>query len=73
MSLFLITLPVIGILERYGLRERASDLIKSMKTVSAGKVITTYTFIREIAAALSLRLGEHVQFIRPLVLPMAQA
>ncbi|WP_417202356.1 DUF969 domain-containing protein [Acetoanaerobium sticklandii] len=72
MSLFLITLPVIGILERYGLRERASDLIKSMKTVSAGKVITTYTFIREIAAALSLRLGGHVQFIRPLVLPMAQ-
>jgi len=73
MSLFLLTLPVIGVLERYGLRERAATLIKSMKSVTAGKVMTTYTLVREIAAALSLRLGGHVQFIRPLVNPMAYA
>ena len=72
MSLFLLTLPIIGILERYGLRERASILIKSMKSVTAGKVFIAYVAIREIAAALSLRLGGHVQFIRPLVQPMAQ-
>lgn len=72
MSLFLLTLPIIGILERYGLRERAAMLIKSMKSVTAGKVFIAYTFIRELAAALSLRLGGHVQFIRPLVQPMAQ-
>lgn len=71
MSLFLVTLPVIGILERYGLRERAAELIKSMKSVTPGKVFTTYTFIRELAAAFSLRLGGHVQFIRPLINPMA--
>jgi len=71
MSLFLVTLPTIGILERYGLRERAGELIKSMKSVTAGKVLTAYTFVRELAAALSLRLGGHVQFIRPLVQPMA--
>ena len=29
-------------------------------------------FIRWIAAAFSLRLGGHVQFIRPLILPMAE-
>lgn len=73
MSLFLLTLPVIGVLERYGLRERSAHLIRSMKSVTAGKVLTTYTLIREIAAALSLRLGGHVQFIRPLVNPMAYA
>jgi len=71
MSLFLLTLPVIGILERYGLRERAVILIKSMKSVTSGRVMIIYTFFREVAAALSLRLGGHVQFIRPLVYPMA--
>lgn len=72
MSLFLVTLPVIGILERYGLRERAAELIKNIKAVTVGKVLTTYTIVRELAAAFSLRLGGHVQFIRPLILPMAQ-
>lgn len=71
MSLFLVTLPAIGVLERYGLRERASMLIKSMRSVTTGKVLTVYTLIRELAAAFSLRLGGHVQFIRPLVQPMA--
>lgn len=72
MSLFLVTLPVIGILERYGLRERAVELIKSIKAVTTGKVLTSYTLVRELAAAFSLRLGGHVQFIRPLVFPMAE-
>ncbi len=71
MSIFLLTLPVIGILERYGLRERAAYLISRMKTATAGKVLSVYTLIRLFAAALSLRLGGHVQFIRPLVNPMA--
>lgn len=72
MSLFLITLPVIGILEKFGLRERAITLINSIKSVTTGKVLIIYTFFRELAAVFSLRLGGHVQFIRPLVHPMAQ-
>ena len=71
MSLFLLSLPVIGVLERYGLKERAKILIQSMKSVSTGKVLSLYTTIRLGAAALSLRLGGHVQFIRPLIHPMA--
>jgi uncharacterized membrane protein len=71
MSIFLLTLPVIGILENNGLQERASILIKGMKSMTAGKVLSVYTFIRMGAAALSLRLGGHVQFIRPLINPMA--
>lgn len=72
MSVFLLTLPVVGLVERYGLKERAAHLIGQIKNVSTGKVLTAYTLIREIAGALSLRLGGHVQFIRPLILPMAQ-
>ena len=72
MSLFLLTLPIIGVCERYGLKERAVELIKQKKNMSTGKLITFYMLIREIAAAISLRVSGHVQFIRPLINPMAQ-
>ncbi len=71
MSIFLLTLPVIGILERYGLKERSVMLIKSMKSATTGRVIIVYMFFRELASVFGLRLGGHVQFVRPLVYPMA--
>lgn len=72
MSVFLVTLPVIGILERYGLKERAAALIGGIRAVTAGRILSIYMVIRTLAAAFSLRLGGHVQFIRPLILPMAE-
>lgn len=72
MSLFFLTLPVVAISERYGLRERAVYLIGNMKAVTAGKILILYLWIRQLAAAFSLRLGGHAQFIRPLIEPMAQ-
>ena len=72
MSLFFTTLVVIGIMERYGLKEKAADGIKKIKGASAGLVIWLYLFIRWLAAIFSLRLGGHVQFVRPLILPMAE-
>ncbi len=73
MSTFLIIFPVIAIIERYGLKERAAALIGKIKNASAGKVLSIYMVIRSIAGAFNLRLGGHVQFIRPLILPMSQA
>jgi len=70
--LFILTLPVIGICERYGLRERATQLISQAKSLSTGKLFSLYVLIRQIAGALSIRLGGHPQFIRPLISPMAQ-
>jgi len=72
MSLFFLTLPVVGISERYGLRERAVTLIQKLKGATTGRVLTVYLFFREIASAMSLRLGGHPQFVRPLIEPMAQ-
>lgn len=72
MSLFFLTLPVIGISERYGLRERSVTLIQSLRAATTGRVLGFYLLIRTIAGAMSLRLGGHPQFIRPLVEPMAQ-
>ncbi len=74
MSMFILTLPVIGILEKYGLKERAADLIGRIRSASAGRILTIYQTIRELAVAASISgLGGHVQFVRPLIFPMAQA
>lgn len=73
MTLFLLTLPVIGILERNGLKERGAHFIKGMTGVTSGRILSFYMVIRTLAAALSVRLGGHVQFIRPLIYPMAQS
>lgn len=72
ISLFILTLGVIGILERNGLRERAGHVISKIKNITVGGILSLYVVIRTIAAAFSLRIGGHIQFIRPLIYPMAE-
>jgi uncharacterized membrane protein len=72
-TLFVLTLPVIGICERYGLKDKAVDLIRKFKMASSGGLISVWLAIRSLAAAFSVRLGGHPQFIRPLIEPMANA
>ena len=71
-TLFVLTLPAIGICERYGLKEKAIDFIRSIKSATAGRVIIVYEAIRTLASAFSIRLGGHAQFVRPVVVPMAE-
>lgn len=74
LSLFILTLPVIGLLERNGLKEQAQQLIGSVKAATTGRILILYLFIRELAAAIGLTaLGGHAQMVRPLIAPMAEA
>ena len=68
----ILTLPVIGILERYGLKERAEALIMKSKGATTGRVLMSYFTIRESSATLGLNIGGHAQTVRPLVAPMAE-
>ena len=72
-TLFILTLPVIGLCERMGLKDKAIDLIKGMKGATTGRLLSVWQAIRTVASAFSLRIGGHPQFIRPLINPMAQA
>lgn len=72
-TLFVLTLTMIGLSERYGMKEQAVRLISNLKNLTAGRFLSLYLFIRELAGAFSIRLGGHPQFIRPLIDPMAQA
>src|SRR5262249_22538771 len=69
-----LALPVIGMLERAGLKERARTLISSIGVATTGRLLLAYLSIRQITAALGLTsLGGHAQMVRPLVAPMAEA
>jgi uncharacterized membrane protein len=69
-----IVLPVIGLLERFGLQQRAAAVIRSMKNATAGKLLILYLAYRQITAAIGLHsTAGHPQTVRPLVAPMALA
>jgi uncharacterized membrane protein len=69
-----LALPVIGMLERAGLKERARTLISSIGAATTGRVLFAYMAVRQITSALGLTsLGGHPQMVRPLVAPMAEA
>jgi uncharacterized membrane protein len=68
-----LVLPVIGLLERAGLKERARAVIAGVPAATAGRVLMIYFAIRQATAALGLiSLGGHAQMVRPLVAPMAE-
>ena len=73
VSLFFLTLPMIGVVESHGMKQAAVDRISKIKNLSAGKVFNIYLAIREITDAFGIALSGQVQFIRPLINPMAQA
>jgi uncharacterized membrane protein len=69
-----IVLPVIGLLERYGLQQRAAIAIRKIKAATAGRLLLIYLLVRQGTAALGLTsIAGHPQTVRPLVAPMATA
>lgn len=69
-----IVLPVIGILERFGLQQRARTLISNMRGATTGRLLIAYMAFRQLFAAVGLTsVAGHAQTVRPLVAPMAEA
>jgi uncharacterized membrane protein len=72
--ILLLPLAAIGLLERFGLRERAQAAIAKVASATAGRLLIVYLFARETTAAAGLTsLGGHAPMVRPLVAPMAEA
>jgi len=73
LALLLLTLPVIGLLEKHGLKEHAQAWVSRMKSATSGRLLIGYLALRQIAAALGLTsLGGHPQTVRPLLVPLAE-
>ena len=67
-------LPVIGLLERFGLQQRARSLVGGLRGLTVGRLLAGYLLFRQLSAALGLTaIAGPAQTVRPLVAPMAEA
>ncbi|MBP2057114.1 putative membrane protein [Lactobacillus colini] len=73
VSLFFLTLPMIGLVESYGLKDYAVQAIKRLKKMTAGRILNIYLLIRELTGIFGISLQGQVQFVRPLIAPMIAA
>ena len=69
-----LVLPLVGVLERAGLRERAASIVAGLRGVSVGRLLVSYMAFRQLTTAVGLMpIAGQAQTIRPLVAPMAEA
>ena len=74
ISIGWLVLPVIGLLERGGLQERARMLIGRVRAASTGRILLIYFLFRQCMGTLGLTsVGGQAQMVRPLIAPMAEA
>jgi uncharacterized membrane protein len=71
MTLFIITLPAIGLAERHGLQEQSAALIRKFAAATVGRLQIVYQLFRVLTGILGVRLNGHPSFVRPLIFPMS--
>jgi len=71
MTLFIITLPAIGLSERYGLQEQAANLIRKIHAATVGRLQIVYQLFRVLHGLMGIRLNGHPSFVRPFIFPMS--
>lgn len=74
LLLFTLTLPVIGVLERAGLRERARAWILGFARLTLARLLVAYLALRQLLSMIGLiNIAGHAQTVRPLLAPMSEA
>jgi uncharacterized membrane protein len=74
LSLFMLTLPVIGALEWAGLREQARRWIASFRGLTLARLLIGYLGLRQLFSMIGLtNVAGHAQTVRPLIAPMSEA
>lgn len=71
ITLYLLTLPAVGLAESAGLHRFAADLIRRIKSASIARLLWSYQFVRVLIGAVGIRFNGHAVFGRPIVEPMA--
>lgn len=71
MTLFLITLPALGLAEKFGLREQSAKWVHGIRAATPGRLAIVYQCFRVLHGIMGIRMSGHAVFVRPLVYPMA--
>ncbi|WP_374468597.1 DUF969 domain-containing protein [Phenylobacterium sp.] len=73
VSAALLIYPLVGLVERAGIQERARTLIGRFRGASVGPFLIGYLAFRQLTSALGLTsIAGHAQSVRPMVAPMAE-
>jgi uncharacterized membrane protein len=74
LLLFALTLPVIGVLERAGLREHVHAWILRLRGMTLARLLIGYLALRQGLSMIGLiDIAGHAQTVRPLLAPMSEA
>jgi uncharacterized membrane protein len=74
VSAAFLVLPLVGVVERAGIREQASRIIGRLRGVSVGRLLISYMVFRQLTTAVGLMpIAGQAQTIRPIVAPMAES
>jgi uncharacterized membrane protein len=73
VSAAFLVLPLVGVVERAGIREQAARLIARLRGVSVGRLLISYMVFRQLTTAVGLMpIAGQAQTIRPIVAPLAE-
>jgi uncharacterized membrane protein len=71
LLVLVLMLPLIGLIESNGLRERIVEAVQRVRAASVKRVLLAYLALRQLTAAIGLTsIGGHAQTVRPLLVPM---
>lgn len=73
MCIFVVVLLLTGTLEREGLKVAAANLMEKLKSSKVTVLLAAYGVFRLIFAAFNVSFGGVAGFVRPVLMPMAQA
>jgi uncharacterized membrane protein len=74
LLLIMLPLPVIGVLERAGLREHARAWILGFARLTLARLLIAYLALRQLLCMVGLiDIAGHAQTVRPLLAPMSEA
>ena len=74
LLIFVLTLPVIGLLERAGLREHAQRWMARLQGMTLARLLIGYLLLRQVLSMFGLTgVAGPAQTVRPLLAPMGEA
>lgn len=73
VTLFFLTLPMIGMVESNGMKVVAVKGIAKLKRLTAGGLLDVYMLAREVLLFFGINMNGQVALVRPLLAPMTMA
>lgn len=74
LAAFVLVLPVIGLLEHYGLKRRIRELVVRRRAATAARILMLYFVLRDLTGIFGMpQAAGQVQTVRPLLAPMVEA